>query len=89
MVHYGHALGGQNGDITVGKEENLARMFEQGRDVAGDEIFTIAESNDRRRAHARRDNFLGVLRREEHQRVDAAQFLQRAAHGFLERHAVL
>ena len=40
-----HALRGQHGNVSIGKKENLARMLEQSRNVAGDEILTFAESD--------------------------------------------
>src|SRR6266705_5402211 len=84
-----HALSGENSNVTVREEKHFAGMLEQGRDVAGDEIFSIAEANHRRRAEASRNNLLWIIRGEENQRVDAAQFLQRAAHRFLERNTAL
>ena len=76
VVHDAHPFCGQHGDVAVGEEKHFARVLEQGGDVASDEIFSIAESNHRWRAQARGNNLLRIFRGKEHQRVDAAQFLQ-------------
>src|SRR5882672_696999 len=89
VVHHAHALRGKNGDVAVREEKNLARMLEQGRDVTGNEILFLAETDYRGRAEACSHNFLWILGGEENQRVNAAQFLERAAHGFLQGHAAL
>ena len=89
VIHHMHAFGGEHGDVAIGEEKHLASVLEQGGDVAGDEIFSIAEANHRRRAEARGDDFLRIFRGEENQRVDAAQFLQGAAHRFFKRNAAL
>ena len=85
VVHDAHAIFGEHGDVAIGEEEHVARVFEQRGNVAGDEVFAFAEADDRRRAEARGDNLMGIVGGEKDQRVDAAQLLERFAHGFFER----
>src|SRR5258707_2929215 len=89
VVHHPHTLRGEDGNVAVREEKRFARMLEQGRNIAGDEIFSLAKANHRRRAQARGDNLLGIIRRKENQCVDAAQFLQRPAYRFFKRNAAL
>src|SRR5713226_4706602 len=89
MIHDPYALRGEHGDVTIGKEENLAGMLEEGRNVAGDKVLSFAETDDGWGALARGHNFLRVFRREENQSVDAAQLIQRPTHSFLEGDATL
>ena len=72
VVHDAHALCCQHGDVAVHEEKDLTRVLEQCRDVAGHEVFFIAESNYRWRAQARRNNLLRIFRGDEYQGVDAA-----------------
>src|SRR5215472_2975078 len=89
VIHYTDTVLGQNGDVSVSEKEDFARMFEQSRNVAGDKILLVSQSNDGRRAKSRGNNFLRILRGKKHQRVNAAQLFQRTADGFLERNAAL
>ncbi len=59
-------------------------MGQDGRDVRGDEELAVAKAHDDRRAVARRDDDVGVVGRDQHDRKQAAQLSQRAAHGGLE-----
>src|ERR1700730_19102271 len=89
VIHYADALGREDGNVTVGEEENLPGVLEKGGNVAGDEIFALAQADDGRRAEARSDDFLWFSRREKDQRVDSAELLQRLADGFFQADATL
>ncbi len=88
MVHHAHTIGREHGDVAVGEKENLAGVLEKSGNIASDEVLTPAEADNRRRAHARGDDFLRVVGGNKNQRIDSAQLAQRPAHGFLERHAL-
>ena len=64
-------------------------MLKQGRDVASDKIFAIAESNHRGRAEARGHDLLRIFCGEKNKRVDATQFLERQADRFFEWNAAM
>ena len=53
--------------------------------VAGDEKFVFAESDDDRRAQARGDDLVGIARRQRHQRIRARHHLHGLQHGVFER----
>ena len=56
--------------------------------VAGHEVFILAQADDHGRAVAGRDDFARILGREDRQSVDAAQPLDGFAHGVFQRAAV-
>ena len=76
-IHHAHALRRQHRDVPIGHEKNVARVIQHRGDVAGHEIFVLAEADHRRRAPARRHDFIWVARGENHQRVHAAQIVSR------------
>ncbi len=71
-VHDAHALRREHGDVTVGEKEDVARVIEDRRDIAGDEVFVLAEADHGRRTASRGDDLVGVFGGEEDQRIDAA-----------------
>ncbi len=60
VVHDADTILREDGDIPIGEEENLARVFEKGGDVAGDKKFTVAEADHGRRADARGDDLVWI-----------------------------
>ena len=56
--------------------------------IAGYEVFLLAQADDDGRAQARGHDFIGILGRKNGQRVDAVQALDGLAHGVFERAAV-
>ena len=81
-------LGRQHGDVAIGEEEHVARVEEDGRNVAGDEVFVIPETHDDRRAGTRGDDFLRIPGGENRQRIDAGKPLDGFAHGVFQRTAI-
>src|SRR5262249_39578392 len=65
----------EGGDVSVIEEKDVARGFEQRRNVAGDEEFVFAKSDDSWWSHARGHDFVRVARGHEDKRVDAAQLI--------------
>ena len=72
VIHDADALLGQNRDVAIGEEKDLARVFQQRGDVAGNEIFAVTQSDDGGWAKAGGDNFLRVFRGEKNQGINAA-----------------
>src|SRR5690242_4179819 len=89
MVHDTDAIFSKDDDVAVGEEENVAGMLEESGNVAGDEIFAVAEADDGWRAEAGGDDFLGIFRGKKYESIDAAKLLERAADSFFKRHAAL
>ena len=79
------ALGGQHGHVAVAKEEQVARVVQDGRNVAGDKVLILAQADDRRRAVARRDDLVRRVAADDGQSEDALQHLHRLAHGLFQR----
>ena len=80
-----HALRRDDGDIAIGEEKNLARMMKQRGNIAGDKIFIFAKAHDRRRTEPRGDDFVGLTRRENGERVNAREALDGLADSIFER----
>jgi len=79
----------RNGDVAVREEKNLARMLEQGRDVTGNEILSLAEDRLQRAGRGVRPQFfVDPWRRGKPARKSRA-IPERAAHGLFERNAAL
>ena len=76
-----HAVGPQDGDLSVLEEDHVARVREDRRDVRGDEVLAFAEPDHDRRAIAHGDDGAGIGRGDDDQREQAAQPLQRSRHG--------
>ena len=75
----------QHRHVAIREKKDVARVLQQRRNIAGHEIFAVAQPDHRRRPDSRGNQFLRVLRGKKHQRIDAAQVLQRLAHRFFER----
>ena len=72
-IHNPNAIPGKQGDVTVGKKEDLAGMLQQRGNVASDKILALADPDHRRRSVSRGNQFLRILGGQEDQRVDAPQ----------------
>ncbi len=59
-------------------------MAEDRGDVRRDEELAVAESDDNRRAVADRDDLVGIVSRDQHEREQPAHVEQRPAHRILE-----
>ena len=68
-----HAVGPQDGDLSVLEEDHVARVREDRRDVRGDEVLAVAESDDDRRAIAHGDDGARIGGGDDDQREQAAQ----------------
>ena len=82
-------LRSEHGDIAIGQEKNIARVVENRGDIAGDEIFVVAEADHSRRARARRDNLSSGRVRKESPARKRRELLHGFAHGLFERAAIL
>ena len=81
-------LRSEHGDVAIGQKEHVARVGENRGDIAGDKIFVLAQADHRRRARARRDDFVGVGGGKNRQGIDAGELPHGLAHGVFERAAV-
>ncbi len=79
-----YSFGGQDGEIAVAQEEHVLGVREYGRNVAGHEVFVVADADHDGRAIARRHDLVGVLPGDHDQREDAGQLLDGDAHGLFE-----
>ena len=70
--------------LLVAEEHHVAGVAEDGRNVGRDEELAVAEPDDDRRAVADRDDLLGIVGRDQHEREQAAHQQQRPADGVLE-----
>ena len=82
------AFRGEDGDVSVGKEKDVASVRQDTGNITGHEVFVLAQADHNRRAIAGRDDFARVLGREDDQSVDPDQTLGGFAHGVFERAAV-
>src|SRR5208283_177313 len=78
QLHAGRCNGGE---VAIGKEEQVARVIEDCRNIAGDEILVFAEADDGRRPIARGHNLVRLVSRNDSNSEDASQQL----HGFADR----
>ena len=83
-----HALRGDDGEVAIGKEEQIAGVIKNGGDIGGDEVFVLAQADDGGRAVAGGDDLVGLIHRDHGQREYAGQIAHRLAHGFFQRGAV-
>ena len=83
-----HAGRRDDGEVAVGEEEQVARVIENRRHVAGDEVFVLAQADDRRRPVARGNNLVGLVGRDDRDREHAGQQLHRLANRFFQRNLV-
>ncbi len=79
-----HAVGRQDGDVAIAQEEHVAGVAQDGGHVGRDEIFSVAQPDHHRRAHARRDDLVGIRTRDHAQGEDAVQVFHGAPHRVLQ-----
>ena len=73
-----HGAGpGDDRHLLVVQEDDVARVAEDRRDVRGDEELAVAEADDDRRTVSDGDDLARIVRRDEHEREEPAQELQR------------
>ena len=77
-----HAALGDDGEVAVGEEKEVARVIQDGGHVGGDEVFLFAESDDGGRPIARGDDLVRFVDGDDGEREDAGKFLYRFADGF-------
>jgi hypothetical protein len=68
-------------DLTIVQKHNFPRVAQDGRNVGCDEVLVLAEADDDGRTVADRDDRVGLVGGNQDQREQAAQALERAAHG--------
>src|SRR5208337_2944223 len=61
----------QHSYIAIREKENVARVLQQCRNVAGHEVFAVSQANHGRRSDSGGHELLRVLSREKHQRINA------------------
>ena len=76
------SLRGDHGQIAVAEEEQVARVIENGRHVAGDEVFVLAQADHGRRAIARGDDFVRLVGGDHRQAKTPVSRFTRLAHRF-------
>ena len=74
------AIRRENRHIAIGQKKHILCVGQDRGDVAGDEVFVIADADDDRRTHAGGDDFVRVGARNHGQREDAGDLLHRQAH---------
>ena len=79
-----HARGRDDGEVAIAEKEQVAGVVQDGRHIAGDEVFVLAQADDRRRAIASGDNLVGLVGRDDGDREHAGQQLHRLAYGFFQ-----
>ena len=79
-----HAGARDDRHLFVAEEHHVARVAQDGRDVGRHEELAVAETHDDRRTVADRDDLLGVVGRDQHQREEPPHQHERAPHGVLE-----
>ena len=72
-------------DLVVREIDDFVRVSNQGRGVAGDEVFVLAHADDERTAESRGNQYFRKVSEENHQPVGASQLGERPSHGFNER----
>src|SRR5215469_6151466 len=82
------AIERENRNVAVSKEKNLARVFEQCRNIAGHKILSLSQANYGRRANARGNQFLRVLRGKKNERINATKAFESFSHRLFESHGL-
>src|SRR5208283_237092 len=82
QLHTGRRNGGE---VAVGEEEQVARVIENCRYIAGDEILIFAEADDGRRTIARGHDLVWLVSGNDSNREDAGQQFYRFADRFFQR----
>ena len=59
------AFFGEDGELTVGEEVDVAGVVEDSGDVGGEEELAFADADDGGRIHAGGDEFIGLVRGED------------------------
>src|ERR1051326_1849924 len=78
-----------HGNLAIGEEENVARMFENRGHVGRNKKFLVAHTHHDRGALPRRNNRVGIISRDNRQRKNTAQALYRLANGGFKVYTVL
>ncbi len=76
--------GGEDGDVAVLEEDDVAGVVEDAGDVGGEEVFAVADADDGGRAEAGGDEFVGFAGGEDADGEGAGEALDGAADGFFE-----
>ena len=80
-----HARRRNDGKIAIGEKEQVASVVQNGRHVAGDEVFVFAQADDRGRPVAGGDNLVGLVCGDDGDGEHSGQQLHRLADGFFQR----
>ena len=83
-----NAVGSEDSDVAVVKEEHVPGVAEDRGHVRGDEIFLIAEADDYGRAGTCRDNLIRFRFCDDRDREDPGQLLRGLAHSIFKRDAL-
>ena len=82
---YIEAVAGERCNVVVVQENNLACVGNDGVCVAGEEVLSIADADDERRAASRADHHVRLFGANDSDAVSADDFAQRIADGLGER----
>src|SRR5690348_919608 len=70
-----YALWREHGNLAIAQKKDAARVLQNRGDVARDEKFVIAQADNDRRSHARRDNLLRIARGKRYEGIGSANGL--------------
>jgi hypothetical protein len=79
------AGGGEDGQLTIRKEVDVAGVVQDAGDVGGEEVFAFAEAEDGGRPEAGGDQLVGLVGGEDADGEGAGEALDGAADGFFQR----
>ena len=79
---------GEDRQVAVGQEQQVVRVIEDSRNVAGHKVFVLAEPDHRRRPLPHGHDLVQVLGRDDGQREDAHNLTDGRAHRVLKRDGV-
>src|ERR1039458_613322 len=83
-----HALGGDDGKVTISQKENVTRVIENRRDIGSDKVFVVAQADHERRAVARGHDLVGLVDGNDGQSEHSAEFFHCPADGLFEGEVV-
>ena len=78
-----HAVSGHHRNFAVAEEKNIARVFQNRRDIRSHKVLALAEADHHRRALTRGNNRVGRVRGKHRKRENAAELRHGLTDGVL------
>ena len=75
------ATRGEHGNVAVGQKQQVAGVVQNGRDIAGHEVFVFTQADDRRRSLANGYNLIEIARRNNGKGKDSGELAYSLSHG--------